>query len=166
MPAPHEPDQIDALCRALEAPAPLDARMQAVLELIVQQWGAVTGTLHSLTDDRTLALRAWYGLPESMLAIVRLIPMGKGMAGVCAQTRAPVTMCNLQSDQSGVARPGARASGAQGAIVVPMLSAGELYGTLGIGMSGPHDFSKDDESRLLEAGRHIACALARTRLGR
>ena len=47
-----------------------------------------------------------------------VIPFGKGMAGICAERREPVSMCNLQTDDSGVARPTAKETKVAGALEV------------------------------------------------
>ena len=74
------------------------------------------------------------------------------MAGICAERRQPVTVCNLQTDASGVVRTGARETGVAGAIVVPVFEPGgdRLIGTLGIGKAGEHTYT-EPEQRLLSA---------------
>ena len=42
------------------------------------------------------------------------------MAGLAVQRKEPVSVCNLQTDASGAARPGAKATGMEGALVVPI----------------------------------------------
>src|SRR5262245_19958165 len=91
------------------------------LARIVEELQADSGTIHLLEDDGVLHLRAsTAGIPAAVLEIVRLVPVGKGMAGLAVQRNEPVNACNIQSDASGDVRPGARATGMQGAIVVPM----------------------------------------------
>ena len=80
-----------------------------------------------------LALKASSGIPPHIVAIVQTVPIGKGIAGLAAERREPITICNLQTDTSGQARPAARTTGMEGSIAVPMLTAdGELRGVLGI----------------------------------
>ena len=43
--------------------------------------------------------------------MVKVIPVGKGIAGQVIAQGQPVTMCNLQTDTSGVARPDAKQTG-------------------------------------------------------
>jgi len=136
--------------------------LQSALEAIARAFGAVTATLHRADPSaRALALAASFGLPEKVLAIVRTVPFGKGMAGLCAERREPVTVCNLQTDQSGCARPGARATGAGGSVVVPVFAAGngELAGTLGIGKPGEHSFSEEEMRTLDRCARVLAARL-------
>jgi putative methionine-R-sulfoxide reductase with GAF domain len=86
--------------------------------------------------------------------------MGKGIAGAAAQTREPVEMCNLQTDRSGVAKPGAKQTQVQGSLAVPVLDGEHLCGTLGIGKMVPYDFTTEEKSRLMEVARGVAEALA------
>jgi hypothetical protein len=82
------------------------------LASIVQQFAADSGTVHFLGADGLLHLAACTsGLPEPVLAQIRCIPVGKGMAGLAVERRAPVDACNIQTDVSGDVRPGARATG-------------------------------------------------------
>jgi putative methionine-R-sulfoxide reductase with GAF domain len=90
-----------------------------------------------------------------LLPKVSEIPIGKGMAGIAAERREPVEMCNLQTDESGVARPAAKETKVEGSIVVPMLLNQTLYGTLGIAKPVPYDFTKDEVNDLLKIGVEI-----------
>ncbi len=134
---------------------------QAGLDAVVRAFGADTGTLHFLGADGQLHLAALHGrLPPPVLEQVRVIPVGKGMAGECARLNEPVTWCNLNDDDSGIVRPAARATGMAGSIVVPVRGAeGALAGTLGIANRGERTFT-DGESAALVA---CAASLARFR---
>jgi len=115
-----------------------------------------TGTLHVL-DAATgvLHLKAQVGIPEFLLPKMSEIPIGKGMAGIAAERKEPVQVCNLQTDASGVVRPGAKDTKVEGAITIPLLRDGHLYGTLGIAKKEPYEFSDLETTRLLEIGQAI-----------
>lgn len=120
------------------------------LSLILADFQSETGTIHLLDSARQeLHLAAQAGLPPQMLDVVRLIPVGKGIAGQTAARGEPVSICNLQSDQSGVAKPGARQSGVGGALCVPLRRDGIIVGTLGVGTRREHEYTPD-ETRALE----------------
>src|SRR5436190_8194371 len=102
------------------------------LAAIVRHFGADSGTVHFLGGDGLLHLAAAAGLPPAMLPIIREIPVGKGMAGLAVERGRPVDACNIQTDSSGDVRPGAKATGLEGAIVVPIFSGAEVAGALGI----------------------------------
>ncbi|MEZ5387049.1 MAG: GAF domain-containing protein [Prosthecobacter sp.] len=116
-----------------------------------------TGTLHRLDPaDKHLKLVAHKGIPEALMPIIQSIPIGKGIAGVAAETQQPVEMCNLQTDTSGVAKPGAKQTHVQGTLAVPVMDGARLCGTLGIGKMEPYDFSDEEKSRLMEIASQIA----------
>ena len=128
---------------------------------VLRDFDCVTGTLHRFdTTDQHLKLVAQQGIPEVLMPVVQSIPLGKGIAGAAAQTREPVEMCNLQTDRSGVAKPGAKQTQVQGSLAVPVLDGERLCGTLGIGKMAPYDFTAEEKSRLLEVARGVAEALA------
>ncbi|WP_057938309.1 GAF domain-containing protein [Algoriphagus resistens] len=130
---------------------------QELLETIISSFDCTTGTIHTL--DRTtnlLVLKSQKGIPDFLLPKMSSIPIGKGMAGIAAERKAPVEMCNLQTDDSGVARPAAKETKVEGSIAVPMMLEGELYGTLGIAKSEPYDFTQAESAALLAIGEEIA----------
>lgn len=116
-----------------------------------------TGTLHRLDPaDKHLKLVAHKGIPQALMPMIQSIPVGKGIAGVAAETRQPVEMCNLQTDTSGVAKPGAKQTHVQGTLAVPVMDGDRLCGTLGIGKMEPYDFSEEEKGRLMEIAGEIA----------
>jgi putative methionine-R-sulfoxide reductase with GAF domain len=155
------PVLVDAIDRRLASDGPTDATLQAVLEQVLGHFGCATGTLHSL-DVATgqLRLRAQRGIPEPLLPKVVSIPLGKGMAGIAAERREPVQVCNLQADTSGVVRPGARETRMEGSIAVPMLVGTALRGVLGVAKPVAYEFTPAETALLMETasaiGRHLA----------
>jgi putative methionine-R-sulfoxide reductase with GAF domain len=130
--------------------------MQDELSDIVKRYGADTGTIH-LLEGGMLVLAAHVGIPEKVVGIIGRVPVGKGMAGLAAERNAPVDSCNIQTDQTGDVRPGAKATGVNGAIVVPIRDAGgQVRGTLGIGVHREHEYSADETERLLADAAKLA----------
>ncbi len=78
------------------------------------------------------------------------------MAGIAAERRQPVEMCNLQTDDSGVARPAAKETKVEGSIAVPMLLDGILYGTLGVAKPVPYNFKEEEVADLLNIGTAVS----------
>ena len=141
---------IERLDSILRGEGDLSARLQAGVEELAEQFQARSCTFHRAIEDNTfLELVAQTGLPPHIAELSTRIPFGKGMAGICAQRREPVTMCNLQTDDSGVARPAARDTRVEGAVVVPLLIDGRVAATLGIGKGEEYDYS-DDALQALE----------------
>lgn len=154
-------EKVEQLLSA-EQPAP---DFGAALRAIAESFGAVTATLHRADPgSRILHLVTQLGLPEKLLPITQQIPFGKGMAGLCAERAESITVCNLQTDSSGVAKPGAKLTGVEGAISVPIFTPGarEVSGTFGIGKPGEHTYTEDEQRVLHECARLFGEAFART----
>lgn len=129
----------------------------SLLERLLQHFGCVTGTVHVLeATDGLMHLRAQRGLPKVVLDKVGTIPIGKGMAGLAAERKQPVQVCNLQTDRSGVARPDAKLTKMEGSIAVPMLRDGAVRGVLGVAKPVAYDFTAAESELLLAVGACIA----------
>lgn len=137
------------------------------LASIVSHFGADSGTIHLLGDDGLLHLEAATpGIPEAVLGAIRTIPVGKGMAGLAVERRGPVDACNIQTDDSGDVRPGARATGLAGAIVVPIFRFDQVIGALGIANRTERTFSAAEIEGLMDAGRALAARGTNAAVGR
>jgi signal transduction protein with GAF and PtsI domain len=139
----------------IEIPSPvtqaLQARdTQAVLDESIRAFGCQAGTVHWLDPQSgMLKLAAHRNIPPPIVEIVATVPIGKGIAGLAAQNREPVSLCNLQTDTSGKARPAAKTTGMEGSLAVPMLVAGDLRGVLGVAKAAAHDWTDAEKSLLL-----------------
>ncbi len=131
----------------------------ALLESVLKSFGCQTGTIHQVTEDPTLLiLVCQVGVPDFLLDKIAVIPFGKGIAGVAAERREAVELCNLQEDLEGIAKVDARKSGVSGSLAVPIfsLTSGEVAGTLGIGKFAPYEFTADEKRRLMDVAEEIA----------
>ncbi|KWT64212.1 GAF domain-containing protein [Hyphomicrobium sulfonivorans] len=127
------------------------------LARIIGEFAADSGTIHFIADDGLLHLAAASaGMPEQVLAIIRTIPVGKGMAGLAVERAQPVDACNIQTDTSGDVRPGAKATGLAGSIVVPIFNGETVVGALGVANRSERVFTADEIARLQEEGRKLA----------
>jgi L-methionine (R)-S-oxide reductase len=139
------------------------------LEAIFEETATTTGTIHLIPQSgqgqgqpngQMLELVAARDIPPAVLEKVRVIPIGKGMAGVAVEKRQPVTTCNLQQDDAGgVIRQGARATGAQGALAVPIIVDDEAIGALGVATREPRDFTRAEIDALLAMASAVGRAL-------
>lgn len=125
--------------------------LETILRETLERFRSETGTIHTLdAETGFLCLAAHAGLPPQLLEVVKTIPVGKGIAGqVVAQGR-PVTICNLQTDSSGIPNPGAKHTGVGGALCVPIRAPSKIIGAFGIGTTRPYEYTAD-ETRQLEA---------------
>ena len=119
-----------------------DQGLDLVLRETLIQFASQTGTIHRLdAATQLLHLTAQIGLPPQLLDIVKTIPVGKGIAGETVAKNRPVTICNLQTDTGGVAKPGAKQTGVGGALCVPIRRGDQIIGTFGVGTIREHDYT-------------------------
>jgi L-methionine (R)-S-oxide reductase len=131
----------------------------AALGQILAHFRADSGTIHLLESDGLLHLKAASaGIPAFVLETVRTVPIGKGMAGLAVERKQPVNSCNIQTDSTGDVRPGARATGLQGSVVVPILRGDAAVGALGVANRSERTFTGEEEALLLKVGRLLAQA--------
>ncbi len=135
---------------------------QNLLETVVASFDCTTGTLHFL-DHKTqlLQVKAHVGVPDFLLPKLSTIPIGKGMAGIAAERRKPVEMCNLQTDDSGVARPAAKETKVEGSVATPLLLDDSLYGVIGVGKRLPYDFTAAETQELMAIGEAISKVISK-----
>lgn len=135
---------------------PREVILEETLRAVLKHFLSETGTIHRLdTEKQWLHLVAQAGLPPQMIEVVKTIPVGKGIAGQVVARGGPVTICNLQTDASGVARPGARQTGVGGALCVPARDRDKITGTLGVGTMRQHEYTPEETRELEEIGRVI-----------
>ncbi|NBV85226.1 MAG: GAF domain-containing protein [Verrucomicrobia bacterium] len=141
----------ESLVHLLQA-APLHEALQAVLT----HFDCQAGTWHTLSGS-SLHLKAACHIPPPVLAMIQDVPVGKGIAGLAAERVAPVSLCNLQTDTTGQARPQAKATGMEGSLAVPALDQhGNLFGVLGIAKAQPHDWTDEETTAVRQAADTIA----------
>ena len=128
--------------------------LTAALAATVAHFGCQAGTIHLLRHG-VLKLAAHINIPPPVVQIIGTVPIGKGIAGLAAERREPVTICNLQTDTSGQVRPGAKATGMEGSLAVPMLVGGELRGVLGIAKAEAYDWSESETALVLASAARL-----------
>ena len=126
-----------------------------VLRATISHFQCDAGTVHLLKDG-ALSLAAHVNIPPPVVQIVQTVPIGKGIAGLAAERLEPVSLCNLQTDTSGQARPAAKTTGMEGSVAVPMLHDGELRGVLGIAKAQAHDWTDAEKAELLVIAARLA----------
>jgi L-methionine (R)-S-oxide reductase len=146
--------ELEALANGRESSS---AVLDAALDRVLGAFDCQVGTIHGLdSGSGLLNLMASRGVPDTLMARIIRIPIGKGMAGIAAERREPVQVCNLQTDTSGMAKPSARETRMEGSIAVPILHGDELRGTLGVAKPVPYEFTAAESALLLNAGAAIA----------
>jgi hypothetical protein len=106
---------------------------QTFLERFLGEHGGIAGTVHRVGADDTLELCAAVGIPQPVVALVERVPRGKGMAGLAYERNEPISTCNIQTDNTGQVRPGAKMVGAQAGVALPVRdSGGSVRAVVGI----------------------------------
>jgi hypothetical protein len=131
------------------------AAHQSFLESLLNRTGGVAGTVHEQRGE-DLYLTAAHNIPPPVIAIVTHVPHGKGMAGVAQVKKQPVQTCNLQTDDSGTIKPGAKAVGAQAAIALPVLDDdGDVRAVVGIAWSHERELDKEFEQSMMQLAAEL-----------
>ena len=131
------------------------ASWEKALARILESVAADSGTIHFLGSDGHLHLEAAIGIPAPVIETVRIVPVGKGMAGLAVQRQSPVSACNIQTDTSGDVRPGAKSTGLAGSIVVPIFEGTDAVGALGVANRQDRAFTDVETALLMELGRAL-----------
>ncbi len=131
------------------------ANPSAFLKATLAHFQCDAGTVHVLKDG-ALSLVAHVNIPPPIVQIVQTVPIGKGIAGLAAERLEPISLCNLQTDASGQARPAAKTTGMEGSVAVPMLAGQILRGVLGIAKATAHDWTDAEKAELLAIAARFA----------
>lgn len=134
--------------------SPTDPATQAWLESLLGRFEAVAGTVH---HDRAgeLHLTAAHNIPAPVVERMRVVPQGKGMAGLAQTRREPVQTCNLQQDDTGRIMPMAKLVGGQAAVAIPVLDAGAVRAVVGLTFAYEGDVPPDDVARMRDAAATV-----------
>jgi hypothetical protein len=123
---------------------------QTFLESLLDRLGGVAGTVHEQRGD-DLYLTAAHNIPPAVVAIVARVAHGKGMAGAAQVKKQPVQTCNLQTDDSGTIKPGAKAVGAQAAIALPVLREdGQVRAIVGVAWDREEELGPELEKSMMQ----------------
>ena len=123
---------------------------QSFLISLLDRLGGVAGTVHEQRND-DLYLTAAQNIPPPVIAIVAHVAHGKGMAGAAQVKKQPVQTCNLQTDESGTIKPGAKAVNAQAAIALPVLGEdGEVRAIVGIAWNDEREIEPELEQSMMQ----------------
>jgi L-methionine (R)-S-oxide reductase len=122
---------------------------QEWLESFIAEHDGIAGTVH-VQRGEDLYLTAAHNIPPKVVAIVARVAHGKGMAGVAQVKKEPVQTCNLQTDETGNIKPGAKAVDAQAAVALPVLDdAGAVRAVVGIAWSKEGEIGLAEEQAMM-----------------
>ena len=137
----------------------LNPAVESELRNLLGRFDCQAGSVHVLSGEQ-LFLVAAVGIPGQVLQMISVVPVGKGMAGLAAERKETVQVCNLQADDSGVVQPGAKATGMEGSIALPMWmkieGKKEVKGVLGVAKTVAHQYSDAEIQNLLKEASLLA----------
>lgn len=123
---------------------------QKWLESFIARHDGVAGTVH-VQRGEDLYLTAAHNIPPPVIAVVTRVAHGKGMAGLAQVRKAPVQTCNLQTDETGNIKSGAKAVDAQAAVALPVLDdTGAVRAVVGIAWNQEREIGPEEEQALVE----------------
>jgi hypothetical protein len=123
---------------------------QEWLESFIAAQGGIAGTVH-VQRGEDLYLTAAHNIPPKVVAIVAHVRHGKGMAGMAQVKKEPVQTCNLQTDETGNVKPGAKAVDAQAAVALPVLYAnGAVRAVVGIAWTREGEIGPAEEQAMMK----------------
>ncbi|SES87376.1 GAF domain-containing protein [Stigmatella erecta] len=129
---------------------------QSWLESFAAAHGAMAGSVH-VQRGEDLELVASLNLPPPVVAAVRHVPRGKGMAGLAQVRKAPVQTCNLQEDDTGRIKSGAKAVAGRAAVALPVLdAAGEVLAVVGLAFQEEGDIPAERERALMASAAKLS----------
>jgi GAF domain-containing protein len=160
----------ESFCKELEArlnqTGAIDSGLQTALDLVLERLACTAGTIHRFDPhSRMLHLRIRRNIPDGLLPRIQQIPFGKGMAGLAVERREPIQVCNLQTDNSGVAKPGAKESGMHGSVALPIFVGDQVVGVLGVAKPTAYEFSEAEIAFLLDIGRVVGKFMSQSTSG-
>jgi hypothetical protein len=133
---------------------PHDATQTWLVAFITEHRG-VAGTVH-VERGGDLYLTAAQNIPPPVIATVAHVVRGKGMAGLAQINKAPIQTCNLQTDDTGRIKPGAKAVSAQSAVALPVLDAqGGIAAIVGVAFAEEGEVPPERVKQLMSAATGV-----------
>src|SRR6478735_7563623 len=134
----------------------LNDLLDALLARIAEVLDADTAAILLLGGNDELGVRATFGL-EDALEHARTIPLGAGLAGRVAASRAPAVIADLAEVE--LVSPVLRERGINSLVAVPLIADDAVIGVVHAGSEAYANFT-DDDARLLELiAERIALAI-------
>jgi len=128
---------------------------QTWLAAFLTEYRGVAGTVH-VERGGDLYLTAAQNIPTPVITTVAHVARGKGMAGLAQINKAPIQTCNLQTDDTGRIKPGAKAVSAQSAVALPVLDAeGGIVAIVGVAFAEEGEVPPERVAQLLRGAAGV-----------
>jgi GAF domain-containing protein len=152
------------ISEAINGSVSLPELLAIMLERTVGELGYKAATLRLLDEEqRTLELKAAYGLSETYLA-KGAVAVAKSGIDQTVLTNVPAEVSDVQHDPGFQYAEAAAREGLASALALPLAARGHVIGVLRIYTAEPHDFSAQERAFLGVVANLGAQAIQRTRL--
>jgi len=152
--------RLQAVTDSALAPLTLDDLLHEMLSRILELLATDFAVILLLTEDeQSLSVRATIGWEETVTGL--LVPVGQGVAGSIAASRAPLVVEDLSKVE--VINPVLRRN-VRSLIGAPLIVEGRLIGVIHADTARPRRFTEDDVRLLQLAADRVALAIEQTRL--
>jgi ligand-binding sensor domain-containing protein/signal transduction histidine kinase len=146
--------------RSLDLNQVLTNALDKTLEVIEIEAGGI----YLLQEDaQTLGIAAHKGLGAPFVAEIDNLKVGEGFSGQVVRTGEPLVVQDLSTDPR-LTRPAVRESGFQSLAIAPLVSRGEVLGSLFVITRGRREFSQQEVELLTSIGGQIGVAVENAHL--
>ncbi len=155
---------LNALAAVVNRTLELDETLKATLEETLLRLNMDVGGIYLLAhDQKTLILKAQQGMSEAWIAEVRRLQWGEGIAGRAVVQEKPVI---LHTDEYPSIKllPFIKAQKLQTLAATPIVSKGQVLGSLFVGMSEARDLPSEHQLLLASIGQQIGVGVENARL--
>ncbi len=141
--------------RSLDLQEILNGALQTTLEVTGLEAGGIY-LLHK--DSQLLTITTHTGLSAEFVAKIDNLKVGEGLSGRVVQAGEPLVVSDLTADPR-LTRPVIQESGFRSAAIVPLISRGEILGSLFVITREEHAFAPQEVDLLASTGHQIGVAI-------
>ncbi|MBI3913294.1 MAG: GAF domain-containing protein [Chloroflexi bacterium] len=149
-----------AAAQSLDLEQILNNAIEATLEALESEMG---GILLLEPDGQTMTLRVHRGLSDEFVRAVQRIKLGEGTAGKAAAEKKPIIL-DISEYPTARLAPFFVREGIQTTASTPLLSAGEVVGTLSLATRRVHAFPPEELGLLSAVGQQLGSAVRNAQL--
>jgi signal transduction histidine kinase len=155
---------LNAVASVVSRSLDLDQVLTNALEKTLEVVEIEAGGIYLLQDDgQTLNIAAHKGLSEPIVAEVDHLKVGEGFSGQVAQTGEPLVVQDISTDPR-LTRSVIKESDFHSLAIAPLISRGEVVGTLFVITSRVREFSQQGIELLRSIGGQIGVAVENAKL--
>ena len=150
---------INSIVGRAAASRDMNEMLTLILKEVTEAMAADGGGIYLLRHEGTdMELRVYQGIEEAVLAELRTLSPGQGLAGRVAVSGHPRASANLQKDCR-LSSQAVREAGWHGFQAIPLTAQGKTLGTLFVFTRSKRVFSRDQVQLLMTIGRHLGTAV-------